>query len=203
MKYCKSCDSMLEDCDFNKNKSKPDGMQYKCRKCESACGKCNREMIAERASRYRATHRKAISMAIARRRKANPEKTAEQRAKYYTENKERVVARAAAWNKAHPESLAEWKRLNSEKISGYIAERRSKITLSKQSRRKTVLYRKKIKDSVCHYCGNRTTKMQYDHVYPFKMGGTDHWWNLVRACSTCNQRKSRKLYSEFVKEEAA
>ena len=41
----------------------------------------------------------------------------------------------------------------------------------------------------CQYCGTAKGPMTVDHVVPKTMGGTDHWDNLVCACSRCNNRK--------------
>lgn len=49
-------------------------------------------------------------------------------------------------------------------------------------------YRKAIKADPCAYCGGPAKHT--DHVFPVAKGGTDHWWNLVRACEGCNKSKA-------------
>ena len=49
-------------------------------------------------------------------------------------------------------------------------------------------YRQAIASDPCVYCG--ASGEQNDHFFPVAHGGTDHWWNLVRACARCNKRKA-------------
>ncbi len=49
-------------------------------------------------------------------------------------------------------------------------------------------YRAAIASDACSYCGGPAKHT--DHVFPVALGGTDHWWNLTRACEPCNKRKA-------------
>lgn len=49
-------------------------------------------------------------------------------------------------------------------------------------------YRQAIAADPCTYCG--AAGVHNDHLFPVALGGTDHWWNLVRACELCNKRKA-------------
>lgn len=49
-------------------------------------------------------------------------------------------------------------------------------------------YRHAIKADPCAYCGGPAKHA--DHVFPVAKGGTDHWWNLTRACEPCNKSKA-------------
>lgn len=57
-------------------------------------------------------------------------------------------------------------------------------------------YRRAIADDPCSYCGERSDSV--DHFFPLAKGGTDHWWNLVRACETCNKSKSARCGTWFL-----
>lgn len=48
-------------------------------------------------------------------------------------------------------------------------------------------YRKAIKGDPCAYCGR--SGEETDHAFPVLLGGTEHWWNLVRSCLRCNRSK--------------
>lgn len=48
-------------------------------------------------------------------------------------------------------------------------------------------YRRAIANDPCFYCGREAVSV--DHFFPLAKGGTDHWWNLVRACEACNKSK--------------
>lgn len=47
----------------------------------------------------------------------------------------------------------------------------------------------------CVYCGNFGDTI--DHIHPRCLGGPDTWWNLVTACSGCNEKKGHTLLSEL------
>ena len=68
--------------------------------------------------------------------------------------------------------------------------------------RKDVLFsakwRVRIKGNPCFYCGQHKEIMHDDHAIPLARGGTDHWYNLVRACADCNRRKGSKTATEFI-----
>lgn len=49
-------------------------------------------------------------------------------------------------------------------------------------------YRQAIANDPCRYCGAPADHV--DHIFPVALGGTDHWWNLTRACEPCNKRKA-------------
>ncbi|WP_199826756.1 HNH endonuclease [Streptomyces sp. NRRL F-4707] len=49
-------------------------------------------------------------------------------------------------------------------------------------------YRRAIAADACAYCGGPSS--QVDHYFPIAKGGTDHWWNLLRACEPCNKSKA-------------
>lgn len=62
----------------------------------------------------------------------------------------------------------------------------------------SLMYRHAIRDEPCFYCGRRVSgDMHTDHYFPLAKGGTDHWWNLVRACGPCNRRKHAACGTRF------
>lgn len=60
----------------------------------------------------------------------------------------------------------------------------------------SVAYRKAIANDPCAYC--RGNGEHDDHVHPLSQGGTDHWWNLVRACSRCNLEKANRTVEQWL-----
>lgn len=48
-------------------------------------------------------------------------------------------------------------------------------------------------DFTCQYCGARGVKLQCDHIFPVKHGGTHEDDNLVTACEPCNRAKAGKI----------
>lgn len=69
------------------------------------------------------------------------------------------------------------------------------VDMDEMDRALSVAYRQAIKDDPCAYCG--ASGEVDDHVHPLSRGGTDHWWNLARACWPCNSSKGAKLLSEW------
>jgi 5-methylcytosine-specific restriction endonuclease McrA len=55
----------------------------------------------------------------------------------------------------------------------------------------------------CQYCGRAAFELRprealtRDHLVPLSRGGTNHWSNVVTACSTCNARKGNQLPEEI------
>lgn len=71
--------------------------------------------------------------------------------------------------------------------------------MTPQERQESLAWRKLIADRPCAYCGEYSEHMHDDHIRPISMGGTDHWYNIVRACASCNLRKNAIPVAEFVK----
>lgn len=64
-------------------------------------------------------------------------------------------------------------------------------------REHSTAYREAITGDSCTYCDGRTEVMHVDHQFPLSKGGTDHWWNLAQACSTCNLTKHARCGTWF------
>lgn len=83
-----------------------------------------------------------------------------------------------------------------------LARRRTAKKLSADEREVSTAYRRAIAADPCFYCGSKSTEMHDDHKLPLAKGGTDHWWNLARACAACNLSKGAKTAEEFLTERA-
>jgi 5-methylcytosine-specific restriction endonuclease McrA len=57
-------------------------------------------------------------------------------------------------------------------------------------------------DYRCQFCHRTQPELRQrecltrDHLVPLSRGGTNHWTNVVTACSTCNTRKGNRLPEE-------
>jgi len=114
----------------------------------------------------------------------------ERKAKWYQENQALTITRALAWEKNNPESRA-----------ATNAQRRSNAykTMDALDRGISRDYRKAIRNDTCFYCGTTSAKKwHFDHYISLHNGGTDHWWNIVHACGSCNYRKNKKNGDEFL-----
>lgn len=91
MKKCSICNETKNIEDFNKDKSRADGFQYKCRQCNREVGrkyyKNNKEEINAKGKEYRETERGKEIMSIWRKNNKEKEK------KYRKDNKEKISIR--------------------------------------------------------------------------------------------------------------
>jgi 5-methylcytosine-specific restriction endonuclease McrA len=79
--------------------------------------------------------------------------------------------------------------LNPEPFKARTARRRQRVAeLTAEERELSDAYRLAIANDPCTYCGDPAGE-HTDHVFPLAKDGTDHWWNLARACSSCNREK--------------
>ena len=129
----------------------------------------NRDKAREAAKQWREQH--------GRDEKAREE--ARERNKRYREaNPDKVRQTKAKWEKANPEYRSARKAAR---------RTREKARLSPLERAVSLAYRQAIQEDPCAYCGQPASHT--DHITPLARGGTDHWWNLARACQACNLAK--------------
>jgi DNA-directed RNA polymerase subunit RPC12/RpoP len=109
--------------------------------------------------------------------------------KYRLANPEVVRESARRWRQAHPdEGLAQ------------IHRRRMRIDAGKLDALDRLLsteYRKAIAGDACYYCGSPDTQC-VDHFFPLAKGGTDHFFNLVRACRADNLSKGTMCGTKYM-----
>ena len=154
----------------------------------------------ERAARERINRKKRDAKdggakrreAERRSRQANAEKIAERRRAYRQGNEE--------YARKHAERQRRYKLNHPEVRQAGKARRRQRVfvALTTEERAESAAWRKLIKDDPCFYCGAPKTH-HVDHYTSLANGGTDHWWNLVRACSPCNLRKNRMNGDDFLR----
>lgn len=79
--------------------------------------------------------------------------------------------------------------MDPEPFKARVALRRQRSVLpSAEDRDLAMEYRYAIRNDPCSYCG-RPGASDVDHIYPLSKGGTNHWWNLTKACDPCNSEK--------------
>lgn len=115
------------------------------------------------------------------------ERIRQYRREHYRENSAKIKAKVKKYREENPEVKA---------AAQDRRRTRATVSMDKIDRLLSVEYRKCIKGNPCHYCGAPGT--QTDHYYPLAKGGTDHWFNLVRACSSCNNRKSTSCGTRYL-----
>jgi 5-methylcytosine-specific restriction endonuclease McrA len=115
-------------------------------------------------------------------------------------NQRRKVRREAREDYAakHAARQFRYKAAHPEVAHAYKARRRMRVVvaMTAQDRKESREWRRLIKEDPCYYC--RADKTHHvDHYVSLANGGTDHWWNLVRACRRCNERKNALNGDEF------
>jgi 5-methylcytosine-specific restriction endonuclease McrA len=142
--------------------------------------------------------RKAYSAAYeAARRQETPARVAA-RAVYYDEHKEHIATRHAERSEERAIVFAAWAKANPEngRARGARRRTRAKVGMDRLDRELSVAYRLAIANDPCFYCG--APGEEDEHYTPLSIGGTDHWWNLVRSCASCNRHKYMKSGDEFI-----
>lgn len=86
-----------------------------------------------------------------------------------------------------------------ERYRAKVAQRRGNAARGMDAfdRQAATDYRVAIAGDACGYCGQRSESMHVDHRFPIAKGGTDHWWNLVQTCASCNLRKHDRCGTWF------
>ena len=208
MKLCTGCKKEKPLEEFTKNRKAPDGKKHRCKVCVRAYHAehyaKNKEAIAIRQKPYRKeryVNNKEKDNAQSRAYyEAHSEEIKARKKKEYEANKEHFRSYQNQWRQDNIEHIRqrekEYRTRRPDVIKAVKAVRRSGTALTDLARKKTALYRHVIKDLPCYYCGSDGA--EDDHYYPLARGGTDHWFNLVRACKSCNSSKGSKLASEWV-----
>lgn len=187
--------------------------RYKCR-CDP-CRAAKAEMTARRTAAdperrkrsQRAWQERNPGVARANAeawRQANPERRQATNDAYFQRNRDQLRAKAAAYYQNNREKVlarvAAYRAINGpcpQVRKGVKARRRQRedVSMTAEDRAVTRAYREAIKNDPCAYCG--AAGQHDDHVVPLARGGTDHWWNLTRACAPCNISKGHKLLTEW------
>jgi hypothetical protein len=103
------------------------------------------------------------------------------------------------WTCSNPEKVrAKERNRSKESKRTKASNRRSRKKLSPEDRQVSTEYRKAIKQNTCYYCGEIIEEMHDDHFFPLAKGGTDHWFNLKRACWVCNAAKGAHCGTWFM-----
>lgn len=185
IKICSKCGVSKELASFSKWKHGKDGLKTQCK----ACDKLYYDGREKQNKAYRKKH-------AAKMKAYNHD--------WYKNNKERAKLIRQKYRETHIEEIKEiiklWTKNNPERVRTNKVRRRmrERMFVSELDAKKSTLHRKRIKDNPCFYCGNKKEEMHDDHYYPLSRGGTDHWFNIVRACKDCNLAKSDLLVGEWV-----
>jgi 5-methylcytosine-specific restriction endonuclease McrA len=187
VKRCSRCHCHKELTDFNKNKSRKDGLRHTCKSCDK-----------EQNKEFKKTHPNYAKEYY----EENKSKIVAKQLVYYRENFERISQARKEYAKNNKEKLAEtsklWLKNNPERNRNKSQRRRARVNQNgvyeitdKEMQR---LY-----SSKCFYCKS-PGKIEADHVVPIDLGGTHSIGNLVPACISCNRSKGKKTITAWNKQ---
>lgn len=203
-KICSFCELLKPHSDFNKFRRSPDGLQSRCRGCQS---KSHASWRAE-----------------------NPEKLALGKAKWLSENAHIQKAATERWRQNNAERYAAWRRQYNRSPAGKqamqkyrdnnrdVLSARQKIARDNDHWRQSHALRQRARrahtaipkgeylawleaqDKRCFYCRVECAdRFHVDHWKPLAAGGPHALHNLVIACPPCNLSKGAKDPIEFMK----
>lgn len=198
-KHCPTCDVDKPLNEFNKNRTKRDGLAYSCRECmrealrqwREANPEKYQEAIhrskAKKPEKYRA-HKQSWAVAHpskvrdSRQRYANTHPYDEVKREYfrkrYQQNKQQIQTRTRQYQRTHLEGAA-------------LRQRRRRLLKGHKRIHGWPVMRAWFGDR-CLCCG-ATHRIEADHVIPLSKGGSDTLANLQPLCRTCNANKATQI----------
>lgn len=189
MKACTKCGVVKAVGQFSKDSSKRDGLQSRCKECNSEYRAANLDKIKAKDAKYYAN---------------NLDKHKSAHAKWRSENLGRVRAAAIKWNAANPERVkaytVKWQSANPEAVRIIGHNRRSRKLSAGGKLSKDLAERLfKLQRGKCACCGEPLGKnFHLDHIMPIKLGGANTDDNIQLLRQRCNNKKSAKHPIDFM-----
>lgn len=209
IKRCCTCKASKAHAEFSRNKSRPDGMQARCKDCYKAWYAANREKVLAKVNEYRLANLETVLEDHRRYRRENPEKVKAQaraaylaRADYYREqsratylkDREKYKQLSLLWAANNPERARAIKSRYKHKRRALEGASQCRVTgrdLRREFRRQ---------GERCVYCAVPFLTFRaasWDHVVPVSRGGSFGVGNLVPCCQSCNSSKNNKTVMEW------
>jgi len=209
-KYCSYCDTYKPAVEFYKQKSSPDGLQYRCKDCSVLARKKWAEDNNKSIRRYRdddyRKHADGYKERAHRWRKENHEKKKLVDKIWRTNNKEKKAAIDKKWREnnrdkeEHNRKSREYAKAHPDKSRENVRRRRA-IKCKAPGRGVTASQEKDIiaqHSGICVYCGKKANKIELDHIVPLARGGAHDIDNIALSCDTCNRKKGAKSLLVFL-----
>lgn len=206
-KVCSACAVAKSPDDFNKDKSKRDGLCSTCRECNKARAAQwyldNKETALEQR-KERFQNKRDIELAQMRAwRKANPVRKKQIDADWYAANTDRAHAYGLAWQRANKEKVAQINARHRILYPEGVIERSQRRRARKNA---ATIHPVRLSDirrlrarfaGLCAYC-RESPGSTLDHVVPLDRGGSHSIGNLLPACRPCNSSKHTKFLFEWI-----
>jgi 5-methylcytosine-specific restriction endonuclease McrA len=206
-KKCTKCKGWKDKSEFNKNKSKWDGLASECRECANAQKRKWADDNPEKNRTYKREYEqkypeKKKLWGITYYKKWRPLKAEQQRKrlrKFMKDNSGKALQWLRNWRKNNPEKFREqgqkWRKANPDKVKANWINRDARIRNA--GGKITAQEWKALKEFynyTCLCCGHKEPeiKLELDHVKSIKEGGRNVISNAQCLCRSCNATKSTK-----------
>ena len=160
----------------------------RCRRCSTKYQNARRRDVIIQSNARRRVAKKNEITAYQQERKESGRQAA-QAAAYYLAHKEALKARALQYARDHPEQA---------RASQLRHHRRGIEGMDALDMEYEVEYRKAIRNDPCFYCGGPGDHDDHYQALDGKPKGNNMWFNLVRACASCNCSKRTMHGDDFL-----
>lgn len=193
MKKCTICKKTKSKEEFYKDKTRPDGLEHRCKSCKIQCSKkyksdatksvkiCSKCKVTKKIDEFYKSAYSSDGIASYCKKCKKTVRKIWHRDTKKERNKQRNVYLKKNPQIAH--KIRENRRIREYNAEGYH-------TLEEWENKKT-----QFKES-CGYC-KETKHLTKDHMTPLSRGGTNYINNIIPACKSCNSSKGDKTYEEF------
>ena len=205
MKICNICKLEKDLAEFNKHKSKKDGLQYYCKACDAKSSakwrQENKEKIARYGAKYYLENKEVTAKYNAKYRLENKENICKNKAKYYQDNKEKIARYQAKYRLENKENIcknkAKYDKENPEKCRAKNRKRRAmKLQVKEHYTKEDEAFTRDLFNNECFNCGCKEN-LTIDHHKPLSKGFPLSRLNAVVLCKSCNSSKHDKSPEEF------
>ena len=192
-KVCSKCEEELILDMFGKDKSKKDGYNIYCKKCNREYQQNNKEKRKEyykenikKIKHYYNENKTQISNYRKQHYKENKDVAIE----YYSKNKDIIIQNQKKYKKENKYEIAKYSRQYKQKRRAI--EHNLPFTLTTHQWENAKAYFNK----TCAYCGEELN-LEQDHFIPLIKRGGYTKENIIPACRGCNASKYDKLFEEW------
>lgn len=208
-KRCTRCSEQKPIDEFNKDRRQPDGLQSKCRSCQSELRRSNyqrnRESEIAKAVQWARSNPEKVKEFERRRAIAKPGRTTEYAKAWALRNRAAEAARKRTWklengDKVRAAARAAYARNPHSSLAKYHRRRALKIASGGSYTARQIEALRQKQRGRCACCRKKLARFHADHVVPLVKGGSNDIGNIQLLCPTCNIRKHAKDPILFMQE---